>query len=305
MNSKYCTALNNLHEGIVITNENLEICYWNHFMKSITNLDNEQVEQKNILSVLPNLNTNYFKRTVNNLFENGNRMFFSAAMHKHLLNENIDLNLNLSLIYEDEVKFLLLEFIDVTGQFIQINKLRNYINDLVILNEELKKKEKIIEKLAYYDNLTGVSNRTLFFNLAEKMLENAKRNNNEMCLLFLDIDKFKFINDNYGHEAGDKVIVKVAEILKEAIRNNDIVARYGGDEFLVLLSQIKSHDDYKTVISRIVNNKNNNITLEGNEIEISLSIGISFFPNDGDTIDKLLTKADKEMYIAKRHRHVN
>ncbi|WP_313342005.1 diguanylate cyclase domain-containing protein [Sedimentibacter sp.] len=302
MSNIFCKALDCLNEGIVIINEKLEICYWNSFMELITNLSLEQVEGKNIFVVLPNLNTNYFKKSANDLFKSGNKIFFSAAMHKHLVNDNIELNLNLSLINngEEESKYLLLEFINVTSQFLQINKLKQYINELIELNKQLKEKEKIIENLAYYDNLTGVSNRTLFYKIAGNMLENAKRSNSKMCLMFIDVDKFKSINDNYGHEAGDKVIVRVSEILKNAVRKNDIVARYGGDEFLVLLPQIKSFDDHKAVISRIADNKNDIIKLEGNAIKISLSIGVSFYPDDGDNLDKLITKADKEMYISKR-----
>lgn len=300
--NKFCKALDVLHGGIVILNKQLEICYWNNHMKTITNLSFEEVENKSVLSILPNLNTNYFKKTANDLFESGNKAFLSAAMHKNMLCENIDFNLNLSVIDEGEFKYLLLEFTDVTSQFIQIEKLKNYINELYKLNAELKEKEKTIEKLAYYDNLTGIPNRTLFYEIAEKMLENAKRNNNIMCLMFIDIDKFKRINDNYGHEAGDKAIIKVAEMLKKATRKNDIIARYGGDEFLVLLPQIKSYDDYKKVVSRIVNNKNNFVVLEGKEIKLSVSIGVSFYPDDGSTIDKLLVKADKEMYKIKRNK---
>lgn len=302
MHSIFYKALNDVNEGIVILNKDMEICYWNNFMRSITGFSSEQTENKNIFLILPNLNTNYFNKSANEVFAGGNKVFFSAAMHKRLVNDNINLNLNLSLLEDGDSKFLLLEFIDVTNQFLQINKLKNYINELIKLNKQLKEKEKIIENLAYYDNLTGVSNRTLFYKVAENMLENAKRNNNIMCLMFLDIDKFKSINDNYGHEAGDRVISRVAEILKEATRKNDIVARYGGDEFLVLLPNIKTYNDYKVVVSRIANNKNNTIDFEGKEINISLSIGISFYPDDGETIDKLITKADKEMYISKRRK---
>lgn len=297
--SDFCQTLDFIYEEIIIINKNYEICYWNNNMKAITNLDFEEVESKNILEVLPNLNTNYFKKTANDLFANGNKAFLSAAMHKNLISEYMDFNLYLSIINKGKSKYLLMEFVDVTSQFMQINKLKKYTNELYKLNLELKEKEIMIKKLAYYDNLTGISNRSLFYKLAEKMFESAKRNNNKMCLMFIDIDNFKCINDNYGHDAGDKAIVKVAEILKEATRENDIVARYGGDEFIVLLTQIKSHDDYKIVVSRIVNNKDNVLILCREKVEITMSIGISFYPNDGETIDKLLTKADKEMYIKK------
>lgn len=305
MNKVFLKVLNDVNEGIVIIDENLKVCYWNNFMNSITGFCSEQTVNKNVFDVLPSLETNYFKKSANHVLSGGSKIFFSAAMHKHLINNNINLNMNLSMLEEGELKFLLLEFIDVTNQFLQINKLKDYINELIKLNKELKEKEEIIENLAYYDSLTGIANRTFFYKIAENMLENTKRNNGTMCLMFLDIDNFKSINDTYGHEAGDRVIVRVAEILKESTRKNDIIARYGGDEFLVLTSSMNTYEGCDVVLSRIANSDKNIIDIDGNKIKISLSIGVSLYPSDAATIDKLITKADNEMYIEKRSKSPN
>lgn len=301
MNRVLYDILNNVNEGIIILNEQLEIYLWNNYMKVITKIDYEKAVNNDIYKVLPNLNKNYFNNAINDVLNNGCKMFFSAAMHKGLVNneKNLNLNLKISSFKTDGSKFLLLEFIDVTNQFKQIKILKEYIQELYRVNTELKQKETIINKLAYYDKLTGVANRTLFYELAEKFLENSKRENKLLGLMFIDIDKFKGINDTYGHEVGDQVIIKVAKILEEATRKNDIVARYGGDEFLILLPNIKNYDNHKHIISRIVNNKNKILNCNGKEINISLSIGISFYPNSGDSIDKLIVEADKAMYVAK------
>jgi diguanylate cyclase (GGDEF)-like protein len=229
-------------------------------------------------------------------------MFFSAAMHKALVNnkENLNLNLRISSFGKDKSKFLILEFIDVTNQFIQIKRMKESIQDLYKVNMQLKEKEEVIRKLAYYDKLTGVANRTLFYELAEKFLANAKRENKLLGLMFIDVDKFKNINDTYGHEVGDKVLIRVANILKESTRKNDIVARHGGDEFLILLPNLKNYNNYKSIISRIVNEGNKMINYDGKEINISFSIGISFYPKLGDSVDELIAEADKAMYIAKK-----
>lgn len=299
MNRVLYDILNNVNEGIIILDEKLEIHLWNNYMKVITKIDDKKAIGNNIYKILPGLSKDYFNKSINDVLNNGCKMFFSAAMHKGLVNNKEDLNLKISSFETDGSKFLLLEFIDVTNQFTQINILKDYIQELYRVNMELKEKENVIKKLAYYDKLTGVANRTLFYELAEKFLDNAKRENNLLGVMFIDVDKFKGINDTYGHEVGDKVLIKVANILKEATRKNDIVARHGGDEFLILLPNIKKYDNYKNIVSRIVNNKNKIINCDGKEINISLSIGISFYPSLGDNIDKLIAEADKAMYIAK------
>lgn len=299
MNRILYDILNDINEGIIILNDKLEIFLWNNYMECITEINQEKILYNNIFSVLPNLNKNYFNKAMTDVLNSGNEIFFSAAMHAGLINNKLYLNFKISRLEDSKTKFLLLEFIDVTNQFVQINELKNYVHELYEVNKQLKEKEKIIKNLAYYDTLTGVANRTLFYELAERFLDNAKRNNSLLGLMFIDVDKFKTINDTYGHQAGDKVLVKVAKILKEATRKNDIVARHGGDEFLILLPYMKNIDNYEIIVSRIVNNKNKIINFNGTEINISLSMGISFYPYDGDTIDKLIARADKAMYVAK------
>lgn len=299
MNRILYDILNDVNEGIIILNEKFEICLWNHYMECITGINKEKANKNNMCTVLPNFNVNYFNKAIIDAINNGHKMFFSAAMHIGMVNNKKNLNLKISRFEKDGCKFLLLEFIDVTNQFVQINRLKSYVYELCKLNKQLKEKEKIIKNLAYYDKLTGVANRTLFYKLAEKFLNNAKRNNSLLGLMFIDVDKFKAINDTYGYEVGDKILIKVANALKRSTRKNDIVARHGGDEFLILLPGIKNFNNFEVIVSRIINNKNKIINFNEKETNISLSMGISVYPDDGDSIDKLIAKADKAMYIAK------
>ncbi|WP_313132998.1 diguanylate cyclase domain-containing protein [Anaerocolumna sp.] len=300
--NNYCyEVLNNVNEGIIIVKENFEIFFWNNYMEAITNIKSSNAMGNNLYTVVPSLNKNYFKNVVKNILNDGYAMFFSAAMHQDLMHTEERFNIKISRIQDENKTSLLLEFHNVTGQMTQIKQLKKYIKELYHVNRELKEKEKEIEYLAYYDQLTGVANRTLFYILAEKYIQNAKRNNSLLGIIFIDIDKFKSINDTYGHQAGDKIIIKAANILKKATRESDIVVRYGGDEFVVILPNMKDISDYKIVASKIINLNENVIYIDGEEIKLSFSMGISIYPNDGDNIDKLIVKADKAMYIAKRN----
>lgn len=294
-------ALDCIDEGIIIIDNDFEILYWNNYMDFLTGKKLEDVFRCKVYQVLPGMNKNFIKQSIQKVMENGCQMFFSAAMHKNLVSDNRKMNLKVKKMTSEDKQIILLEFIDVTNLFLRIEQLKEYVNKLSQLNEKLKEKEKVIERLAYRDDLTGVANRALFYKFAEKFLSNAKRYNHILGLMFIDVDEFKEINDTYGHEMGDKVMIKVADILTESVRKSDVVARYGGDEFLILLPELKDTDEYRAVASRIRHTKNNIVNQNGIEIDLSLSIGVSFFPNDGETIDKLMAKADKAMYSAKKN----
>ena len=243
--------LQHLNEGIIVLNDKLEILIWNNYMENITDLKQDQVIKQNIYKVFPKLDTNYIRESVNSVIKRGYRAFLSAAMHKKLIAEHLEVNLTISKYDYEGVKYLIIECIDVTSQFTRIKQLKDSVNQLHSLNKKLQEKEKIIKKLAYYDPLTGLANRTLFYEISEKYLATAKRNKSILGLMFIDVDNFKNINDMYGHKTGDKVLLEVANILKKCTRRSDVIARYGGDEFLVLLSNINSYHNYKFIVSKI------------------------------------------------------
>lgn len=292
-------VLDLLNEGIVILDIELNIVFWNDYMQQITGMSSSEVINKNVYNILPNLDKNYFRQAINCVKNNGCKMFFSAAMHKSITNSKEKLNLRISKIEGNAEKHLLLEFIDVTNQFVRIDQLKKYVKKLSILNKELKEKEKIIKRLAYYDGLTGVANKILFYKIAKKCLSGARRNKSLLGLVFIDVDNFKLINDTYGHKIGDQVLVEIADLLKSCIRESDLLARFGGDEFIILLPNLKKYDDYKLVAKRIVEAKNKVIPCI-KDVRISLSMGFSFYPFDGDNIDDLICEADKAMYRAKK-----
>jgi diguanylate cyclase (GGDEF)-like protein len=176
---------------------------------------------------------------------------------------------------------------------------------------ELKEAEDQIRYLAFYDNLTGLANRSLFREHWNKVVAHAQRNKTKIAIMFLDLDHFKRINDTLGHPAGDKVLKTIADRLKSTLRQTDVVARpgldessllisrLGGDEFTILASDITSLNNIARLAERITETLHQSLEIEGQEINITSSMGISVFPEDGDDIDVLLKNADTAMYEAK------
>lgn len=150
------------------------------------------------------------------------------------------------------------------------------------------------------DGLTGLPNRLLFNDRLETTLREARRTGEMFAVLFVDLDRFKNINDSLGHSVGDKVLDAVARRLRKAVRGSDTVARYAGDEFTVILRHITQRDDVKRIADKIVNLMEVPLTLEGDsELRITASIGVSFYPDDAANADDLLKYADVAMYNAK------
>ncbi|MEK6639503.1 MAG: EAL domain-containing protein, partial [Nitrospirota bacterium] len=174
-----------------------------------------------------------------------------------------------------------------------------------------KQSEREIYRLAYFDSLTGLANRVLFKDRLTQALAHAGRYHSTLAVLFLDLDRFKVINDTLGHNVGDLLLKQVAGRLSDSVRHSDSVsrsvdkeenhslARLGGDEFTVLLTNLRDVQDAGTVARRIVEAMAKPFLIEGREIFVTISVGISIFPVDGESIDALLKNADSAMYYAK------
>lgn len=168
---------------------------------------------------------------------------------------------------------------------------------------ERKQLEERIRHLANFDNLTGLPNRTLFYDRLSQAINLAQRNRHELALLYLDLDRFKAVNDTWGHDAGDDVLKVSAERIQAQVRESDTVARIGGDEFAVILPRIASPQDAAVVAGKIVEALCAVFPLADpgrGSIEIGASVGIAIFPRDGEGMDALFKAADSAMYIAKQ-----
>jgi diguanylate cyclase (GGDEF)-like protein/PAS domain S-box-containing protein len=165
---------------------------------------------------------------------------------------------------------------------------------------ERKQREELITFQAFHDALTGLPNRTLFRDRLERTLAGARRHKYRMpAVMFLDLDRFKQINDTLGHDAGDELLKEVASRLKRCVRESDTVARIGGDEFTILLPEIASEDDARAVGDKILELMKQPITLAGKDLVITTSVGVALYPRDGRDPENLMKAADTAMYHVK------
>lgn len=164
---------------------------------------------------------------------------------------------------------------------------------------EIKKNEEKLKHQAYFDSLTGIPNRTLFLDRSEIALNQAKRSNEGLAVIFIDLDEFKVLNDTLGHDAGDIMLKTVSQRFIDCARKSDTVSRRGGDEFTILMPRIKNIDDTVKLAERILDSNKNAISIKDKMVFPKTSIGISVYPQDGDSIETLINNADKAMYNAK------
>ena len=162
-----------------------------------------------------------------------------------------------------------------------------------------KAREQELFEQANFDHLTGLPNRSLFLDRLKSTLAGGRRYHKHAALLFIDLDKFKWVNDHLGHRSGDMLLKKAGERLKKCLRESDTVARLGGDEFTVILPEIPDIQDAEVVADQIVKELTRPYELEGNTVAISGSVGIAVYPEDGENAEELMKNADTAMYSAK------
>jgi diguanylate cyclase (GGDEF)-like protein/PAS domain S-box-containing protein len=166
---------------------------------------------------------------------------------------------------------------------------------------ERKLMEDAVKQIAYYDPLTGLPNRALFNDRAEIAIEEASRYKRKLALLVLDLDKFKNINDTYGHDAGDQVLQDMAVRISSAVRKIDTASRLGGDEFIVLLPEIPGEETAQVVSERIINGAARPFFCCGHEIKVTISVGIAVYPDDALELKALVKCSDTAMYYIKQN----
>ncbi|MGE5467635.1 MAG: diguanylate cyclase domain-containing protein [Ignavibacteria bacterium] len=180
------------------------------------------------------------------------------------------------------------------------DRLKRMVEERDLLVAQLKRSEEQVRQLAYYDSLTELPNRRLLLDRLGQALAQARRHHYSMAVMFLDLDRFKQINDTLGHEAGDDLLRQVAVRWRSCMRSGDTVCRSGGDEFIVVLPEIAQVQDAALVAGKMVNALDEPVVVAGQDVRVTTSIGIAVYPIDGtDDVQELMKKADRAMYAAK------
>ena len=240
-------------------------------------------------------------KTVDEVFNREIIQRFRSAISE-VVNNVSTLVFDFAVVFEHRVYYYETRVMRVRGQ--QVVAL---VRDIT----ERKQADEQIAFLAYHDNLTGLPNNRLFKDRLQQSISHAQRNDSMLAVLFLDLDRFKLINDSMGHDVGDKLLQVIADRLIEGTRRQDSigvnmtfdansVARLGGDEFTILLEKVSSQASITTVAKRLIDISALPIYIDNHEIFTSTSIGIALYPNDGKEADTLLKNADTAMYHAKK-----
>ncbi|MBU3114254.1 diguanylate cyclase domain-containing protein [Clostridium lacusfryxellense] len=257
------------------------------------------------------------KKSLSDIINFRNFDFNTVMLEGYVHNIEVDLNRrnNDSLICELSATVIFDEYFDILGILVLLHDIsereeiakiqKKYTLELEKSNYKLKNEiidrleaEDKISHFVYYDALTEVNNRKKMLEDVDTLLENK---NERFAILFIDLDKFKSANDNYGHEAGDIILKAVATRLKKIINLIDTIYRIGGDEFIIILRNLKEVEDAQRIALASLESLNKAFTYKENQLFIGGSIGISIFPEHGTNADKLINNADSGMYEAKRN----
>jgi len=266
---------------ILVLDKNKHIVHFNSYLITLTEYTREEIEGKNWFTLfIPEKYHQELDKIYSELFTNP----------KNTLNYE-----NPILTKSGELRFIAWNNKVLKDQKREIIGILSVGLDIT----EKKKADEFIRQMAYHDTLTGLPNRKLFQERLTQEIARAKRKNEIVALMFLDLDGFKIINDTYGHEIGDQVLCEVAQRLEIVKRESDTASRIGGDEFTILVSGMNTTEDTLKIAQRILDAIREPIKIDGHTLTISASLGISFHPVNGTDPETLLKRADEAMYAAK------
>ena len=268
------------HDGIVITDAENRIIKVNRAFSRITGYQYEEVKGQN-----PRL-----LKSGRQSAEFYHEMWHALLNQDHWSGEIWNRNKN------GEVYAALTSISAVRDERGNIHHFIGLFADITLL----KNQQYDLERIAHFDPLTGIPNRVLLTDRIEQAILHTRRARNLLAVCYLDLDEFKPINDQFGHEVGDQLLIQVSRRIKDCLRAGDTLARIGGDEFVLLLMDFNEAIECKVVINRILNRVSESFYVGGQKLSISASLGLTFYPTDSSDAETLIRHADQAMYAAKQ-----
>lgn len=317
--------IDSINVGIVTIDADLKIYYVNKWFAVHNDIDAQQTFGKNLLDLfeLSPESLKALKRHIKAALTLGGPSFFTADANHYLFpmkNSNTTKSIfefmqqDITIMpYNSEQKQVTVLIYDQTSlmeekakcnkeseELANANRVANAtIRKLETAKNKLLKQKEIIYKQAHYDHLTSLANRTLLTQRMQLLIENNQNSGKKFGVLFLDLDNFKEINDTLGHDVGDMILIHVAKTLLLATRKSDTVARFGGDEFIILVDDIGEETNLNHIASKLIQAITQPIRIRNFDLHVTTSIGISLFPNHGIDFNQLIKNADLALYVAK------
>lgn len=288
---------NTIDNGIIVLDENLNILAWNKWLEIRTSIDKNSIINKNICDEFSYINKSKLKRKIKSVLITKNPSFYSVDPHKYLI--KIKTNTIVDKVFDNMRQDITIVPYDLEKKFVCL-----YIYDNTKFYETSSKLEKLndeLVELSHRDPLTHLYNRRYFSDVSLKMLSLANRSKHTLSIIVLDIDNFKHINDKFGHAVGDDAIIETAKVLEKSVRKSDIVSRFGGEEFVILLYNVNSVN-LESIAEKIRENVEN-LVIQTNKgkLKFTVSLGATQYDCDFDInkIEYTLNRADKALYKAK------
>jgi diguanylate cyclase (GGDEF)-like protein len=296
-----------LDNGIIILDEDLNVVYWNKWLDIKTKISSEDIVNQNFCKRFPNVKEKTLKRKIKTTLTLNAASYYSVEPHKYLIDiklHNITNKIYTSMRqrvtivpYDIEKKQVCLYVYDQTAQSEMNFKLNNTLKQLEKYKIELETKVEEGLHRVYHDPLTKVYNRAKIEEVIIDELKRHKRHKEKFCLVIVDIDHFKIFNDTYGHLIGDDILISLANACNKTIRTTDIFARWGGEEFLVLLP----NTDIKSTVTVVKNLQQAIASIQHKTAgSVTASFGITE-AKENDTVDSMFQRADEALYIAKEN----
>ena len=276
----------NIHDVIFVMDMNLNYTYVSPSVKILRGYEPEEVFKQTPLDAFTPSSLDLAKETLSEFMELG------KIEHKEAISRTLQLEIRRKdgTTVWTETKF----------SFIR-DKDQRPVGILGVMRDitERKRMEEQLNYMATHDTLTGLPNRLMFSQLLNQAIRSAQRHKRQLAVLFIDLDRFKAINDSLGHEAGDRLLKEMARRFKKSLRAVDVVGRLGGDEFVILIEEVNELSQVAIVAHKILSSAIKPMVLPGEECRVTASIGISIYPKDGTDEQSLIKNADMAMYFAK------